>query len=105
MDELSVIDEVVLFKTISTDPLRVNERALFRVVDDEAVILNMDDGQYYGLNEVATRVWQLLSEGQNMEEVTSRLLSEFETDEATLLADLTELLDELLAKRLVLRGG
>jgi hypothetical protein len=62
---------------------------------DEAVILNLEDGVYYGLNPVASRVWGLVQEPQTIRELRDSLLSEFEIDEPTCTRDLIDLLNQL----------
>jgi hypothetical protein len=62
---------------------------------DEAVILNLEDGVYYGLNPVASRVWGLVQEPRTIRELRDSLLSEFEIDEPTCTRDLIDLLNQL----------
>ncbi len=69
---------------------------LFRELDGEAVLLDLEGEYYYGLNVVGTRVWQLLEECATMNEVQARLLEEFEVEEEQLGADLERLADDLL---------
>jgi hypothetical protein len=54
------------------------------------------------LDAIGTRVWQLLTEEREMRSVKARMLAEFEVDEATLSADLLDLLKRLLAAGLVI---
>jgi hypothetical protein len=73
----------------------LNERALFRLIDDEAVILKLDSGHYLGLNAVATRIWSLLAEGHVLPEIEAALAEEFEVDEVTATNDIASFLQEL----------
>jgi hypothetical protein len=66
-------------------------------VDDEAIILDLDAGEYYGLNAVATRVWQLLGRGDSMDSLLKILLEEFDVQEGQLSADLEALTSEMVA--------
>jgi hypothetical protein len=79
----------------------VNERALFRLIDQEAVILNLDNGEYFGLNAVAARVWELLAKGCSVNSTFEALLTEYEVDSPVLRADLEELLADLLKAGLI----
>jgi hypothetical protein len=65
------------------------------------VLLDVDLGTYYGLNEVGTRAWSLLAEGATLGEIEVRLLAEFEVDRATLEADLRVLLRDLAEHGLI----
>jgi hypothetical protein len=79
----------------------VNERALFRLIDEEAVILNLENGEYFGLNAVAVRVWELLAEGRSVNTIFEALLSEYEVDSPVLRSDLEELLADLVEAKLI----
>lgn len=68
---------------------------------DESVILNLEDGVYYGLNSVASRVWDLVQEPRTLSEVRDRLLSEYEIEEASCTRDLVELVRQLHQWKLV----
>lgn len=70
-------------------------------VGDEAVLLNMNEGIYYGLDAVGTRVWELLAAGSDEDEVCDTIVAEYDVDRETAARDLGALLGELLARRLV----
>jgi hypothetical protein len=74
---------------------------LYQEVEGEAVLFDCEQGLYFALDAVGTRVWQLLAEEQGMAAVKARMLAEFDVDEATLSGDLHELLERLQAARLV----
>jgi hypothetical protein len=76
---------------------------MFRVVDGEAVILDLDSGEYYGLNLVGTRVWQLIVEHASFALICELLLQEFDIDQETLQSDVADLLTDLLTHGLLLR--
>ena len=69
---------------------------LHRDLGGEAVIANLQSGEYYGLNEVGARAWELLVEHCQLEPVYQTLLAEYAVDEAQLHADLSQLIDGLL---------
>jgi hypothetical protein len=62
-----------------------NEDILHAPVDaDNAVMLDVVSGSYYGLNAVAARIWELLAERpMTIGEICARLCEEFEVDDAT----------------------
>jgi len=85
----------------------VNDRALCRQIGEEAVILDLDSGVYYGLNATGTRVWELLELGTPVSNIYDLMLEEFEVTPDCLNNDVQDLLRELVAKGLVLEkhGG
>jgi len=72
-----------------------------RRLDDELVLLNLDSEAYYGLDEVGTRMWEVLSSSPSVEAAFEQLLSEYDVDAASLRGDLEKLVDELVKNGLV----
>jgi hypothetical protein len=81
--------------------LRVSPRAIWRIVDGEAVILALDGGHYFGLNGVGTRIWMLLHEGLSEAAICAQVFQEFDAERAELEADVAGFLQDLIAKGLV----
>jgi len=83
----------------------VSPDVLAQEVSGEMVLLDLEKEQYLGLNEVGTRIWQLLQEHQDLALIYDVLKDEYEVDEALLEADLNKLIDEMLAAGIVSVGG
>ena len=79
----------------------ISPDALFRPLEDEAVILDMSSQRYFGLSSVGVRIWQLLEELGETAAVTETLLSEYEVDETRLRSDVDELIAGLAAQGLI----
>ncbi len=86
-------------------PFRIPEHVLARKLDDEMVLLNLDSGEYFGLNDTGTRVWELLADGRSRQEVINCLTEEFEVAAEDALGHVATLCDELLEAGLLKRGG
>lgn len=78
---------------------------LARQVGDETVILHLGSGNYFGLDPVGARLWQLLDEGRTPAEACEQLLAEYEVSRERLEADLAALLQDLLANGLLTAGA
>jgi hypothetical protein len=74
---------------------RIPDDVVFHDLAEEAVILNLKTGKYFGLNGVGTRLWHLLAEGCPREQLYTMMLSEYEVEEAELRRDVDELLRQL----------
>ncbi len=68
---------------------------------DEAAILQMRSGVYYGLDPVGARVWTLLREPHTVEELREKIISEYEVEPARCEADLMALLEKLRSQGLI----
>ena len=74
---------------------------LFRDLDGEAVLLELESGRYFGLNETGTRFWLLLQEHGSVEPVLRAMLDEYDVAEDCLRRELLSFLETLSAQRLV----
>ena len=75
---------------------------------DEAVILGLADGVYYGLDAVGARVWSLLAAPRQVTEIVDVVTAEFDVDRQRCEHDVLALLGELVERRLIreeLDGG
>ncbi len=70
-------------------------------IDDEAVVLNLENGHYYVLNETGRRIWELLDGKLSLEQIASLLCEEYEVEQSKSLADVIKLIKELAAEGLV----
>lgn len=86
-------------------PYRIPEHVLSRKLDDEMVLLNLDSGEYFGLNDTGTRVWELLADGRSREEVIERLTEEFEVAGEVATGHVAALCAELLEAGLLAEGA
>ena len=72
-----------------------------RVIDGQAVLLDLASGKYLGLNEVATRAWELLGEGKTFGAIRAALLAEFDVPADVLDGDLDQLFADMTARGLI----
>ena len=88
--------------TIRDDQVfRIPKDVLFQEVGGETVLLDLESEQYFGLDEIGTRIWALLGEGRSSEDIVAVLLDEYDVDRARLAADVRELLGALLDAGLI----
>ena len=79
----------------------VSKDVLFQEVSGETVLLDLASEQYFGLDEVGTRVWQLVNEGKSLGGMIEVLLEEYEVEPEQLEGDVRALLESLLEAGLV----
>lgn len=77
---------------------------LSRVLDGEAVLLDLAGGRYFGANEVGSFAWERIIEGTTLGELVARVTAEFEADEPTAEADLRRFVADLLDRGLARIG-
>lgn len=70
-------------------------------VGQELVLLDSRRGQYYGLNPVAARVWELLSAEISVEQLCDHIASDFDRDLSEVKPDIESYLADLVRLDLV----
>jgi hypothetical protein len=70
-------------------------------VDGEVIALDIDNGTCYGLNLVGSRIWKIIAEPSRIDDVCTRLISEYEVDAETCQRDVLSLLEELRGDDLI----
>jgi hypothetical protein len=78
-----------------------SDKIAWRIVDGEAVILNLETGLYYSLDKVGTRAWQFLSEKKSCKETMDLLVDEYEVEKDIITKDLLALIDDLEKEELI----
>ena len=72
-----------------------------QVADGEAVLLDIESGEYFSLNPVGSRIWELCDGTRSTAEIVSVICGEFDVAEDVATADAHEILDELQNEKLV----
>ncbi len=74
---------------------------LVSTVGGESVILNLISERYFGLDEIGTRMWALLTTSDSIQAAYEILLDEYDVDEQLLRQDLMDLIGRLTEQGLV----
>jgi hypothetical protein len=76
------------------------------VIEGEAVIINLDTGRYYGLNEAGSVLWSVLQRGAvNIEGLTEELTLRYTGDSETIQNAIKTILTQLLSEGLVVESS
>jgi hypothetical protein len=87
---------------ISLDTIVVaTQKQVSTNLEDEAVILHLEKGVYYGLNPVGSRIWNLLQEPRTVNDIRDIILQEYEVESQRCEHDLLRLLQELSDQGLI----
>jgi len=76
----------------------------WRKVDEEAVILNLKSSVYYSLNEVGTRIWELIGEGCELDEIVITIADEYDTSEKKVKKDVEKFIKQMKKEKLLSSG-
>ncbi len=86
--------------TIDSVMVRDNDLATADL-DGQIVVLSVNTGAYIGLNEVASEIWQLLSEPRRVGDIFASLSQTHDVDAVALSRDVMPFLQNLIDRRLV----
>ena len=70
-------------------------------LDGEKVMLDIEKGKYFGLNNVGGQVWELLAQPHTVREILAALQEEYLVEEQECLADIQAFLSELYTRELI----
>lgn len=81
--------------------VRICQDVLSRDLQGEEVILDLNTGVYFGLDQVGTRIWQLIREHRSLQQVLDAMLQEYEVTKAQCTHDLLRFVTQMADKGLV----
>lgn len=70
-------------------------------LEDEAVLLNITTGHYFGLNQVGRRIWTLLEQPRQVGDLVDHLAGDYDVPRSDLESDVLAFLGRLHEKGLI----
>lgn len=92
---------VVVALVIGAAVPKRREGVAAQVVNGEAVLLSIESGEYFSLNRVGSRIWELCDGTKSAADIVSVICAEFDVAQDAAAADIHELLRELAKEKLV----
>ena len=81
--------------------VRRQDGVLAQEAHGQTVLLRLEDGGYYALDDVGAMIWELCDGGRAVGEIVALLCEEFDAPEAVVQADVLEFIDDLRRERLL----
>jgi coenzyme PQQ biosynthesis protein PqqD len=91
-------------EVILDERLRRQDGVLAQQAEGQTVLLRLEDGGYYALDEVGATIWELCDGERPVGEIVAQLCAEFDAPEATVRADVLEFIGDLRRERLLVVG-
>ena len=92
------MDQPISFASKVTAP----DSVLIRELEGEAVLLNLDNETYYGLDEVGTRMWAVVTTAPSIAAAHAALLQEYDVAPDQLASDLRVWIGQLVDNGLLI---
>ena len=83
------------------DVVSLSPDVVFRTLEGEVVLLNLQSGVYFGLNETGTTIWNFLNENGSLEATHSQMVKQYAVEPEVAKRDLLQLISSLLEKGLI----
>jgi hypothetical protein len=78
-----------------------SEDHLSAEIDNELVLMDIEQGSYYGLDVIGTDIWRRLDRGVVVSDLCAALIGEYEADADTIHRDVLVLLERLATEGLI----
>ncbi len=74
---------------------------VFNKLDDEIVMMSIKNGEYYGLDNIGSRIWEIIEKPVSFNQIIIILKEEFDVTEEKCTIDVKEFLGMLEIKNLI----
>ena len=89
-------------QTITTDTVvRRIEEVIAGDIDGEIVMMSIENGKYYGLDDIGSLIWKLIETPVKVSELIDTLLERFDVDRETCEEDVLKFLNDLNEGRIL----
>ena len=89
--------------TITSDTLVMrNSDMLTSKMDGEIVMMSIENGEYYGLDLIGSKIWELMENPLQVNEIIEQLLAEYDVDPEECSKDTIEFLRALTDRNLII---
>jgi hypothetical protein len=78
-----------------------NKKVIQSRIGDEIVMLDVESGFYFGLNSVASVIWDMMKEKVDLGTMVDALIKEFDVDRSTCESDTLELIGQMVEKKII----
>jgi len=72
-----------------------------KVIDGEAILINVANGMYHSMDDVGAVVWELIEEGHSLGQISECIAARYDAPLETVRTDIERLGDELLEGHIV----
>jgi hypothetical protein len=88
-------------RVLLTSLVKLNNDQISASIDGEVVILSVERGAYFGLDQIGSEIWQLIETPVRVDVLCDELAAKYDADRPTIEHDVLALLESLVAEELV----
>lgn len=91
---------------IPPDQLFIRKKEIIDAkINNESVMMCMERSSYFSLDEIGTRVWDILAEPYSLRRVCDILIREYDIDHLTAMIEIGTLIQDLIDHNLIIPEG
>ncbi|ADQ17895.1 PqqD family protein [Leadbetterella byssophila] len=77
------------------------KKVIFTQLGEEGVLMDVEKNEYQSMNETYFRIFQMVSEGEDSEDIIHALREEYQVEEQVCRAEVERVIQELLKKEYI----
>jgi hypothetical protein len=78
-----------------------SDNVISEIIDGEAMIINLDNGFYFSMEQVGTLIWEAIEQGCSFDQIAAGVKRRYIGDPQTIEIGVRQLIDQLLAEGLI----
>jgi hypothetical protein len=87
---------------METQTYLINTNISWKLLKENVVAVNLDDGNYYTFNYTSSLIWQYVDQGKTIAEIEQLISEQFpETASQTVKEDAVEIIEYWLSEKLI----
>jgi hypothetical protein len=83
------------------DTVQWSGKQLASEIDGEVVLMNLERGHYYSLDNIGSDIWNTIEQPTNVNALCDTLAKKYSGNPATITADVLVLLNQMLEQQLI----
>ena len=89
----------------ASNRVRICDGVTAREFDGEWIVLDLNGGNYFGLNELGGIIWQHICAGRSLGDIAALVAPDYQVSSEVVLQDVLKLVDELVERGLAQVNG
>ena len=86
---------------LSSTVIKLSEEVIAQELDGEMVLLDLRNGEYFGINSTGSQIWQDISQGTTLIDIAASLSQSFKLEQEMAAADVVSFVRRLAEMGLV----
>lgn len=82
----------------------LSKEYVWKEVGDRVVVLHLDSGRYFSLNDSGSLIWRAIMDGLSLDGIVDKLMAAFDVDESSAMEDTKEIIEMLVTKGAILHA-